>query len=65
MGNLCVGAIEKQPAVVSIDGSDSIAIRLKGRLALAVDHRVVAGSDADKFMAEVKSTLQAFPESAV
>jgi 2-oxoglutarate dehydrogenase E2 component (dihydrolipoamide succinyltransferase) len=65
VGNLCVGAIEKQPAVVTVDGSDSIAIRLKGMLALAFDHRVVDGSDADKFMAEVKSTLQAFPESAV
>ncbi len=65
VGNLCVGAIEKQPAVVSVDGNDSIAIRLKGMLALAFDHRVVDGSDADKFMAEVKSTLQAFPESAV
>ncbi len=51
--------------MVSIDGSDSIAIRLKGMLALAFDHRVVDGSDADKFMAEVKATLQAFPESAV
>ena len=65
VGNLCVGAIEKQPAVVSVDGNDSIAIRLKGMLALAFDHRVVDGSDADKFMAEVKSALQAFPESAV
>ena len=65
VGNLCVGSIEKQPAVVSVDGNDSIAIRLKGMLALAFDHRVVDGSDADKFMAEVKSALQAFPESAV
>ena len=65
VGNLCVGAIEKQPAVVTIDGNDSIAIRLKGMLSLAFDHRVVDGSDADKFMSDVKSMLQAFPESAV
>ena len=65
VGNLCVGAIEKQPAVVTIDGNDSIAIRLKGMLSLAFDHRVVDGADADKFMSDVKSMLQAFPESAV
>lgn len=61
---LCVGAIEKQPAVVSVDGADSIAIRTRGLLALAFDHRIVDGSDADRFMADVKATLQSFPESA-
>ena len=29
---LCVGAIEKQPAVVTVDGTDTIAIRTKGML---------------------------------
>ncbi len=61
---LCVGAIEKQPAVVTVDGTDSIAIRLKGMLSLAFDHRIVDGADADRFMADIKATLQDFPESA-
>jgi pyruvate dehydrogenase E2 component (dihydrolipoamide acetyltransferase) len=61
---LCVGSIEKQPAVVSIDGTDSIAIRLRGMLSLAFDHRIVDGADADRFMADIKSTLQEFAESA-
>jgi pyruvate dehydrogenase E2 component (dihydrolipoamide acetyltransferase) len=61
---LCVGSIEKQPAVVTIDGTDSIAIRLRGMLSLAFDHRIVDGADADRFMADVKTTLQEFPESA-
>ncbi|HEU5051190.1 MAG TPA: 2-oxoglutarate dehydrogenase, E2 component, dihydrolipoamide succinyltransferase [Gemmatimonadales bacterium] len=62
---LCVGAIEKQPAVITVDGADSIGIRTRGMLSLAFDHRIVDGSDADRFMADVKATLQAFPENAV
>jgi 2-oxoglutarate dehydrogenase E2 component (dihydrolipoamide succinyltransferase) len=62
---LCVGTIEKQPAVVTVDGTDSLAIRTRGMLSLAFDHRIVDGADADRFMADVKGTLQGFPESAV
>jgi 2-oxoglutarate dehydrogenase E2 component (dihydrolipoamide succinyltransferase) len=61
---LCVGTIEKQPAVITVDGTDSLAVRLKGMLSLAFDHRIVDGADADRFMAEVKRTLQEFPEGA-
>jgi len=61
---LCVGAIEKQPAVVTVDGTDSIAIRLRGMLSLAFDHRIVDGADADRFMADIKRTLQEFPDTA-
>jgi 2-oxoglutarate dehydrogenase E2 component (dihydrolipoamide succinyltransferase) len=61
---LCVGSIEKQPAVVTIDGTDSIAVRLRGMLSLAFDHRIVDGADADRFMADIKTTLQEFSESA-
>jgi 2-oxoglutarate dehydrogenase E2 component (dihydrolipoamide succinyltransferase) len=60
---LCVGAIEKQPAVITVDGADMIAVRTKGMLALAFDHRIVDGADADRFMADVKAGLQDFPES--
>jgi pyruvate dehydrogenase E2 component (dihydrolipoamide acetyltransferase) len=60
---LCVGAIEKQPAVITVDGTDMIAVRTKGMLSLAFDHRIVDGADADRFMADVKAGLQEFPES--
>ena len=60
---LCVGAIEKQPAVITVDGSDTLAIRTKGMLSLAFDHRIVDGADADRFMADVKQMLQEFPEA--
>ncbi len=62
---LCVGAIEKQPAVITVDGTDSLAIRTKGMLSLAFDHRIVDGADADRFMADVKRSLQEFPDGAV
>ena len=61
---LCVGTIEKQPAVITVDGTDSLAIRTRGMLSLAFDHRIVDGADADRFMADVKRTLQEFPEGA-
>lgn len=60
---LCVGSIEKQPAVVTVDGADMIAVRTKGLLSLAFDHRIVDGADADRFMADVKAGLQEFPET--
>jgi 2-oxoglutarate dehydrogenase E2 component (dihydrolipoamide succinyltransferase) len=63
---LCVGAIGKEPAVVTLpDGTDTIGVRTRGMLSLAFDHRIVDGSDADRFMADVKRTLQEFPDSAV
>ena len=61
---LGVGAIEKRPAVITVDGSDTLAIRTMGMLSMAYDHRVVDGADADRFLKDVKSTLQSFPESS-
>ena len=60
---LCVGSITKQPSVVTVDETDMIAIRIKGMLSLAFDHRIVDGADADRFMASVKATLEEFAET--
>jgi len=63
---LGVGAIEKRPKVVTLpDGTDTIAVRTLGMLSMSYDHRVVDGADADRFLADVKRTLEAFPEGAV
>ena len=63
---LGVGTIEKRPKVVTAsDSTESIAIRTMGMLTMSYDHRVVDGADADKFLADVKRTLQEFPEGAV
>ena len=64
MAILAIGAIEKRPAVITLpDGSDSIGVRTKGMFCLAYDHRVVDGADADRFLADVRKTLHAFPEN--
>ena len=63
---LCLGAIEKRPKVIAgADGEDTIAIRTCAYFSLSFDHRIVDGSDADRFMAAVKSGLESFPDSAV
>src|SRR5690348_6718960 len=63
---LGVGGIEKRPKVVTLpDGSDTLAIRTLGMISMSYDHRVVDGADADRFLADVKTLLQDFPEGAV
>ncbi len=60
---LAVGAIEKRASVLTLpDGSDTLAIRTKGMLCLAYDHRIVDGADADRFLADLRQLLQRFPE---
>ncbi|MEP6992763.1 MAG: dihydrolipoamide acetyltransferase family protein [bacterium] len=62
---LCLGAIEKRPKVITgADGEDTIAIRTCAYFSLSFDHRIVDGSDADKFLAALKHGLETFPESA-
>ena len=66
VGILCIGAIEKRPKVIAgADGEDTIAIRTCAYLSLSFDHRIVDGSDADKFMSFVKRTLETFPETVL
>ena len=56
---LNVGTIEKRAKVVEMpDGSDAIAVRTMGYLALSFDHRLVDGAEADAFMGVVKATLE-------
>jgi pyruvate dehydrogenase E2 component (dihydrolipoamide acetyltransferase) len=56
---LCLGAIEKRPKVITgTDGEDTIAIRTCAYFGLSFDHRVVDGADADRFMADLKKTLE-------
>ncbi|HSE68043.1 MAG TPA: dihydrolipoamide acetyltransferase family protein, partial [Gemmatimonadales bacterium] len=62
---LGVGAIEKRPSVVTLsDGTESIGVRTKGMLTMAYDHRIVDGADADKFLADLKRSLENFSEDA-
>nr|MBA3805123.1 2-oxo acid dehydrogenase subunit E2 [Acidobacteriota bacterium] len=57
---LGVGAIEKRPKVMATpEGDDFIAIRSMAFFALSFDHRIIDGSDAEKFLAYVKQLLEA------
>ncbi len=56
---LCVGTIEKRPKVITTaDGDDVIAVRSMAYFALTYDHRVVDGSDAEKFLSFMKEYLE-------
>jgi 2-oxoglutarate dehydrogenase E2 component (dihydrolipoamide succinyltransferase) len=64
-GILGIGTIEKRPKVLTgADGEDTIAIRTCAYLSLSFDHRVVDGSDADKFVAFVKQSLETIADPA-
>ena len=52
---LGIGTIEKRPVV----RDDAIAIRTMAYVALTFDHRIVDGSDADRFMAQLKKACSA------
>jgi 2-oxoglutarate dehydrogenase E2 component (dihydrolipoamide succinyltransferase) len=56
---LGVGKIEKRAKIVtSADGEDYIAIRQMAYFALSFDHRIIDGSDAEKFLAYIKEQLE-------
>jgi 2-oxoglutarate dehydrogenase E2 component (dihydrolipoamide succinyltransferase) len=58
---LAIGAVEKRPVV----RDDAIAIREMAYFALTFDHRIVDGSDADRFMGHFKKGLQDFDEASL
>jgi pyruvate dehydrogenase E2 component (dihydrolipoamide acetyltransferase) len=56
---LCFGTIEKRAKVLTTpDGDDYIAIRSMAYFALTYDHRIVDGSDGEKFLSFVKNYLE-------
>ncbi|MFI5231549.1 MAG: dihydrolipoamide acetyltransferase family protein [Gemmatimonadales bacterium] len=60
---LGLGTIEKRPKVMTgPDGEDTIAIRTCAYVFLSFDHKVVDGADADRFMGDLKRTLESIPD---
>ncbi|MBI5600045.1 MAG: 2-oxo acid dehydrogenase subunit E2 [Gemmatimonadetes bacterium] len=60
---LGLGAIEKRPKVITgPDGEDTIAIRTCAYFSFSFDHKVVDGADADRFMADLRKTLETIPD---
>jgi 2-oxoglutarate dehydrogenase E2 component (dihydrolipoamide succinyltransferase) len=66
VGTTCIlglGAIEKRPKVLEgADGEDIIAIRTCAYFSLSFDHKVVDGADADRYMGDLKRTLESIPD---
>jgi 2-oxoglutarate dehydrogenase E2 component (dihydrolipoamide succinyltransferase) len=59
-GILGVGAVQKRPVVVTVDGVDSIAIKPMCYLSFTFDHRVMDGALADRFLAKVVEVLESW-----
>ena len=55
---LGTGAVQKRPVVMTLDGSDAIAIRQMMYLYLTYDHRWVDGHKAAQFNARLKHLLE-------
>lgn len=58
---LGVGKLEKRPVVVTEDGEEHIAIRPRCYVTLTIDHRVMDGHQANRFMHTFVSALEGWP----
>lgn len=61
---LAVGAIKKVPIVIEDKGKDKLEIRPIIKLTLSVDHRLIDGVIAAKFLKQLKYYLE-FPETLI
>jgi 2-oxoglutarate dehydrogenase E2 component (dihydrolipoamide succinyltransferase) len=56
---LAIGGLHKEPVVLTdAEGNDSIAIRSMQQFCIGIDHRLIDGADAGKFMLDVQRTLE-------
>jgi 2-oxoglutarate dehydrogenase E2 component (dihydrolipoamide succinyltransferase) len=58
---LAIGGLRKESVVLTdADGNDTIAVRSMQYYCLAIDHRLIDGADAGKFMTEFKRILESW-----
>ncbi|HEX9253212.1 MAG TPA: 2-oxoglutarate dehydrogenase, E2 component, dihydrolipoamide succinyltransferase [Ignavibacteriaceae bacterium] len=57
---LGVGAVQKKPVVIEVDGSDTFAVRHIMALTLSHDHRLVDGMLGGLFLKNIKEILENF-----
>jgi len=57
-----IGAIQKRAVVISQAGVDAIAIRPMCYLSLTIDHRLLDGAIADRFLTAIKEFLEGYAE---
>jgi 2-oxoglutarate dehydrogenase E2 component (dihydrolipoamide succinyltransferase) len=56
---LAIGGLHKEPVVLTdAEGNDTIAIRSVQQFCIGIDHRLIDGADAGKFMLDVQKTLE-------
>ncbi|MBX5460708.1 MAG: 2-oxo acid dehydrogenase subunit E2 [Steroidobacteraceae bacterium] len=60
---LGIGKMEKRPVVVSEEGEDRIVVRPKCYVTLTIDHRVMDGHDANRFLRTFVNVLESWPAS--
>ena len=58
VGILGVHRIQKKPGVVTTPAGDEICVRSYMNLSISVDHRLVDGADAVRFLVHIKSLLE-------
>ncbi|HXS26923.1 MAG TPA: 2-oxo acid dehydrogenase subunit E2 [Steroidobacteraceae bacterium] len=58
---LGVGRIEKRPVVVEEDGNDRIVARPRAYLSLTIDHRVMDGHRANRFLETLVERIETWP----
>ncbi len=57
---LGVGAVQKKPVVIEVDGSDTFAVRHIMALTLSHDHRLIDGMLGGLFLKNIKEVLESF-----
>ena len=57
---LGVGKLEKRAVVATVDGKDSVVIRPCCYVTLTIDHRVLDGHQANRFMQTLVGRLEAW-----
>jgi 2-oxoglutarate dehydrogenase E2 component (dihydrolipoamide succinyltransferase) len=60
---LGIGAIQKRAVVITQGDLDAIAIRPMCYLSLTIDHRLLDGATADKFLSAVKQFIEGYADS--
>jgi 2-oxoglutarate dehydrogenase E2 component (dihydrolipoamide succinyltransferase) len=58
---LGVGKLEKRAAVVDVAGVECIVVRPQCYVTLTIDHRVLDGQDANRFLAAYVARLESWP----
>lgn len=59
---LGVGKLERRPVVVERDGEQQIVVRPRGYVTLTIDHRVLDGQRANRFLEVLVDRLQQWPQ---